>query len=203
MSEASWLSISVSILPISRLDGRKAFANFGLKRYDQAIELARQAIAINPNYVQYIHATLVAALALTGHDAEARQGLQRYLALPSTGPLKTIAAWKAYYSPQGGDPPRVETSGLTTACARQGCWRSEATRRRPARAGAIHVARQLAGLFGLGSYRASLIRSRVSTIRLNSAPAVRSRGIGPGLASRQLPVCTETTKPSWWTRGRD
>ena len=38
---------------------------------------------------------LVAALALTGHDAEAREALQRYLALPSTGPLKTIAAWKA------------------------------------------------------------------------------------------------------------
>jgi tetratricopeptide (TPR) repeat protein len=93
--------------------GGKAFANFGLKRYDQAIELARQAIAINPNYVQYIHATLVAALALTGHDAEAREALQRYLALPSTGPLKTIAAWKAYYSPQGGDPPRVETNERT------------------------------------------------------------------------------------------
>jgi adenylate cyclase len=88
--------------------GGKAAANFGLKRYDQAIELARQAIAINPNYVQYIHATLVAALALTGHDAEAREALQRYLALPSTGPLKTIAAWKAYYSPQGGGPARVE-----------------------------------------------------------------------------------------------
>ena len=39
---------------------------------------------------------LVAALALTGHDAEAREALQRYLALPSAGPLKTIAAWKAH-----------------------------------------------------------------------------------------------------------
>ena len=29
----------------------KACANFGLKRYDQAIEQARQAIAINPNYI--------------------------------------------------------------------------------------------------------------------------------------------------------
>jgi adenylate cyclase len=90
--------------------GGKAWANFGLKRYDQAIEWARQAIAINPNYVQYIHSVLVAALALTGHDAEAREALKRYLALPSTGPLKTIAAWKAYYSAQGGDPPRVEAN---------------------------------------------------------------------------------------------
>jgi TolB-like protein/DNA-binding winged helix-turn-helix (wHTH) protein/Flp pilus assembly protein TadD len=90
--------------------GGKAWANFGLKRYDPAIEWARQAIAINPNYVQYIHTALVAALALTGHDAEAREALQRYLALPSTGPFKTIAAWKAYYSAQGGDPPRVEAN---------------------------------------------------------------------------------------------
>jgi adenylate cyclase len=90
--------------------GGKAWANFGLKHYDQTIEWARQAIAINPNYIQYIHTTLVAALALTGHDAEAREALQRYLALPSTGPFKTIAAWKAYYSAQGGDPPRVEAN---------------------------------------------------------------------------------------------
>jgi hypothetical protein len=36
--------------------------------------------------------------------------LQRYLVLPSTGPFKTIAAFKAYYSAQGGDPPRVEAN---------------------------------------------------------------------------------------------
>ena len=88
--------------------GGRAVANFGLKRYDQAIDAARQGIAINPNYAQYIHATLVAALALTGRDAEAREALQRYLALPSTGPLKTIAAFRAYFSAQGGDPTRVE-----------------------------------------------------------------------------------------------
>ncbi len=75
--------------------GGKAWANFGLKRYDLGIEQARQAIAINPNYVQYIHTTLVAALALTGHDAEAREALQRYLALPRAH--KTSHAG-AYYS---------------------------------------------------------------------------------------------------------
>jgi class 3 adenylate cyclase/TolB-like protein/Flp pilus assembly protein TadD len=90
--------------------GGKAWANFGLRNYDQAIEWARQAVAINPNYVHYIHSVLVAALALTGHDAEAREALQHYLALPSTGPFKTIAAFKAYYSAQGGDPPRVEAN---------------------------------------------------------------------------------------------
>ncbi|HEY1454295.1 MAG TPA: adenylate/guanylate cyclase domain-containing protein [Roseiarcus sp.] len=99
--------------------GGKAAANFGLKNYDQAIEWARQAIAVNPNYVQYIHATLVAALALAGHETEAREALQRYLALPSTGPLKTIAAWKAYYSAQGGGPARVELNERTYDGLRQ------------------------------------------------------------------------------------
>jgi tetratricopeptide (TPR) repeat protein len=88
--------------------GSKATANFGLKNYDQAIELARQAIAINPNYVARAHTFLVAALALTGHDAEAREALKRYLALPSTGPLTTIAAWKAFNESQHGDPRFVE-----------------------------------------------------------------------------------------------
>ena len=86
--------------------GGKAWANFGLKRYDQAIELARRAIAINPN-IANIHLNLVAALALTDHDAEAREALLRYLALPSTGPLKTIAAWKAYLESQHWLPAGV------------------------------------------------------------------------------------------------
>jgi adenylate cyclase len=88
--------------------GGKAVANFGLKNYDQAVDWARRAIAVNPNYVQWIHATLVAALALSGQETQAREALQRYLALPSTGPLKTIAAFKAYFSAQGGGPARVE-----------------------------------------------------------------------------------------------
>ena len=89
--------------------GSKAVANFGLKNYHQAIDWARQAIAIRPDYVPHYHATLVAALALTGHDAEAREALKRYLALPSTRSLKTIAAWKAFHNsqaPKQGDDPR-------------------------------------------------------------------------------------------------
>ena len=88
--------------------GSNASSNFALKRYDQAIELARRAIAINPNYVPWAHTYLVAALALTGHDAEARDALQRYLALPSTGPFRTIAGWKAHTEAQHGDPRYVE-----------------------------------------------------------------------------------------------
>ncbi len=85
----------------------KAEDNFALKRYDQAIELARQAIALNPNYIPWAYTNLVAALALTGRNAEAREALQRYLALPSAK-LKTIAAWKANAERLGGDPRFVE-----------------------------------------------------------------------------------------------
>ena len=86
--------------------GGKAWANFGLKRYDQAIDLARRVIAINPN-IANIHLDLVAALALTGRDAEAREALQRYLALPAIGPLKTIAACKAFLESQHWVPAEV------------------------------------------------------------------------------------------------
>jgi tetratricopeptide (TPR) repeat protein len=44
--------------------GGKATANFAMKRYDQATELARRATAIKPNYNQFSHVLLVAALAL-------------------------------------------------------------------------------------------------------------------------------------------
>ena len=90
--------------------GSEASANFGLKRYDQTIELARQAIAINPNYVRWAHTLLVGALALTGRDAEAREALRRYLALPSVGALKTIAAWRADTEAEHGDPRYVEAN---------------------------------------------------------------------------------------------
>ena len=90
--------------------GNKAWANFGLKNYDQAIELARRAIVINP-YNPYANVVLVAALALTDHEAEAREALRSYLA-PSTASFKTIAAWKAHLMTlapkQGGDPRFVE-----------------------------------------------------------------------------------------------
>ena len=88
--------------------GNKAQANFALKRYDKAIEWARRAIAFKSDYNPFSHFILVAALALTGKDAEAGEALKRYLALPSTGPLKTIAAWKAHQTSIRGDPRFVE-----------------------------------------------------------------------------------------------
>jgi TolB-like protein len=87
--------------------GAKALANFGLKHYDQAIEQLRHVIAINPNDIPWAHTTLVAALALTGHETEAREALQRYLALSSIGPLKTIGAWKAHLESQHWVPAEV------------------------------------------------------------------------------------------------
>ena len=71
----------------------KATAHFALKQYEQAIEWARRAIAIDPTYRQP-HPMLIAALGWTGRQAEAHEAIQRYLALFPTGP-RTIAAWKA------------------------------------------------------------------------------------------------------------
>jgi len=92
----------------------KSSAYFGLKQYDQAIDWARRAIAINPNFIPGAHANLVAALALSGREGEAREALQRYLALPSSGQLRTIAAWKAYVNSkvdeQHRDPRILESN---------------------------------------------------------------------------------------------
>ena len=63
-------------------------------------------IAINPNDIPWAHTMLVAALALTHHDAEAREALQRYLALPTNAP-KTIAAVKAHGKSQHWLPAEV------------------------------------------------------------------------------------------------
>jgi tetratricopeptide (TPR) repeat protein len=51
-------------------------AYFALKQYDQAIEWARRAVVIDPSF----GADLVAPLALSGHETEVREALQRYLA---------------------------------------------------------------------------------------------------------------------------
>ena len=60
--------------------------------------------------IRLLHRDLVAALAFTGHEAEAREALQRYLALPSHRALKTIAAWKALAQISGwtSDPRCLE-----------------------------------------------------------------------------------------------
>jgi tetratricopeptide (TPR) repeat protein len=81
----------------------KAAASFGLKQYDQTIESARRAIGIstNPVLARWIYYNLIAALALTGREAEAHEALQSYLKSVPDGP-KTIAAWKAAEAASGG-----------------------------------------------------------------------------------------------------
>ena len=72
-------------------------------------------------------ASLAAALALTGHEAEARDALERYMALSK---FKSIAAAKAALPPPSADP-RVRASsdrfyaGLSRACARPGCRKNK------------------------------------------------------------------------------
>jgi adenylate cyclase len=100
----------------------ESWAYFALTRYDRAMDWARRAIAVNPRF-QHSHAHLVAALALSGREAEAREALQSYLALPSSERLRTIAAWKRHYaqSINSNTDPRVlesyerETEGLRKA----------------------------------------------------------------------------------------
>ena len=90
----------------------RPWAYFGLKQYDQAIDWARQAIAAGPSNPGSYQA-LAAALALTGHEAEAREALQHYLALPSNTRAGTIAALKAYNARFSGDARVLESQERT------------------------------------------------------------------------------------------
>jgi tetratricopeptide (TPR) repeat protein len=82
----------------------KAGTYFALKQYDQAIEWGRRAIAIVSNR-SFANGSTIAALALTGHEAEAREALEGFLALPPDAlGLRTIAAWKTTSSPDGSAP---------------------------------------------------------------------------------------------------
>jgi TolB-like protein len=79
----------------------KARAYFGLQQYDQTIEWTRRAIAINPNLEGPQFMFLAAALALSGHEAEARDAQQRGAALSKA---KNVAAVKAFAPPPSADP---------------------------------------------------------------------------------------------------
>jgi adenylate cyclase len=66
-------------------------ANITLHRDDQAVDFIRRGMAAAPASTG--RAWLAAALALAGHDEEARETLKEYLAAPDARP-KTIAAFK-------------------------------------------------------------------------------------------------------------
>jgi tetratricopeptide (TPR) repeat protein len=71
----------------------RSWVHFALKQYDQAIDSARESLAISPNF-PLAHRDLISALAFAGHEAEAGEALQRYLALPPGGP-RTVSAFMA------------------------------------------------------------------------------------------------------------
>jgi TolB-like protein len=89
IDEAIWLSPRDSFRSVCYAD--KAGSHIALKQYDQAIESARRAIAINPNKGSQ-HFYLVVALALTGETSRAHEALQGYLVI--VGPNRTMADWK-------------------------------------------------------------------------------------------------------------
>jgi tetratricopeptide (TPR) repeat protein len=116
--------------------GGKALANFALKRYDQAIEAARQAITANQTAgVQYIHATLIAALALAGHErTRARRSSATSRCPPPGRSRRSRRSRRTSPHRAAVRPASRRTSGSTTACAKPGCRRNERSRfgrRRP------------------------------------------------------------------------
>ena len=71
----------------------------------------RRAIAVGTSS-PFNQANIAAALALSGHEAEAREALQQYLALPSSAQVRTIAAFKAHNARSAGvtiDPRVLDT----------------------------------------------------------------------------------------------
>jgi adenylate cyclase len=73
----------------------KSAGQFDSKQYDPAIEGARRAIVIIPTN-SWAHFNLVAALALAGHEAEAHDALQNYLASVPSGPKTMVAVTAAF-----------------------------------------------------------------------------------------------------------
>ena len=86
-------------LRLSPLDPQRAswfvisgLCDITLHRDDQAVDLLRRAVTINPK-ITTARVWLAGALGLIGHDAETREEVQRYLAMPEAR-VTTIAAFK-------------------------------------------------------------------------------------------------------------
>ena len=77
----------------------KGFALFSLSHYKEGAEAFSESVAVNPE-LAISFAMLTASLALAGRDADARESLRRYLALPS-GAVKSIAQLRGH-QPSGG-----------------------------------------------------------------------------------------------------
>jgi tetratricopeptide (TPR) repeat protein len=100
----------------------KGGAYFGLQQYDQTTEWARRAIAINPNFGSPLF-ILAAALALTGHEAEARDAEERHAACLKS--RMSRCSRRSHHL-----PPLIRAfvqplTGISRACARPGCRKNE------------------------------------------------------------------------------
>ncbi|MET3841800.1 winged helix-turn-helix domain-containing protein [Bradyrhizobium sp. OAE829] len=71
---------------------QEGLAHIMLNEDDLAVACLRQAVANNPEFPA-ASGYLVAALALTGNEKEAREQLARYLSLPDAR-IKTVAGWR-------------------------------------------------------------------------------------------------------------
>jgi tetratricopeptide (TPR) repeat protein len=91
IDDAIWLSPHDSFRSVWYAD--KAGSHIALKQYDQAIESARRAIAINPDKGSQ-HLYLVVALALNDEESQAHEALQGYLAIANAN--RTLANWTCY-----------------------------------------------------------------------------------------------------------
>jgi adenylate cyclase len=106
IDEAIWLSPRDSFRSVWYTD--KAASHIALKQYDQAVESARRAIAINPNKGNQ-RFLLAVALALTGEETQAHEALQGYLATANAN--RTLADWRstrARYVNEQTSPCHVE-----------------------------------------------------------------------------------------------
>jgi tetratricopeptide (TPR) repeat protein len=86
----------------------KAGDHIALKQYGQAVDSARRAIALSPNFA-LAHWYLITALVQSGQDSQAHEALRRYLALP--GVPATVASLKqetVKYVNERDDPRYVE-----------------------------------------------------------------------------------------------
>jgi adenylate cyclase len=79
--------------------GLKGFGLFSLSRYEGAADALRSSVAANPGQ-GISHLMLAASLALAGRDADAREALQRYLALAgAAGSITQVKGRQPFEAP--------------------------------------------------------------------------------------------------------
>jgi len=167
----------------------KAQDYLGLKQYDQAIEWARRAIALGPNYAA-AHRDLNAALALSGHEAEAREALQRFLALPPGGPGESGRCGgegvpDSAYRPHT-DPAVLDSlTGESRACASGAARRVKQVLKTACGSGCDARRLSTAGLSALG---AQLCVRQMQAMRTVASRAARHRHWQPVEDDRQASV---------------